>query len=114
MKLSEIGEMKEAVEVLKDKLKSPPMLPIPDFDVPVIMETDPNIFVTGAVLVKKKKTRRHNSCIAELLGLYERSFCSHIRTQEVQNEHAFNRALQTRNRPSNPSVCLYKDQNQFK
>ena len=54
-KFSFTKEMRSAFEVLKQKLTTPPLLSLPDFDVPFVVETDASSVAVGAVLAQKKK-----------------------------------------------------------
>ena len=55
VKLSLTKEMPSSLEELKRKLTTPPLLALPDFDVPFVVETDASSVTVGAVLVQNKK-----------------------------------------------------------
>ena len=47
--------MRSAFEGLRQKLTTPPLLPLLDIDVPFVVETDASSVAVGAVLAQKKK-----------------------------------------------------------
>lgn len=50
--------MKEAFQMLKAKLTSPPVLAFPDFDAPVIVGTDYSNVALGSMFSQKKDGRK--------------------------------------------------------
>lgn len=50
--------MEEAFVALKESPKSPPLLEFPDFDHPLVVETDASSFEVGSFLAQKKADRK--------------------------------------------------------
>ena len=55
VKLSFTEEMRSSFQELKQNLKTPPLLALPDFDLPFVVETDASSVAVSAVLAQKKK-----------------------------------------------------------
>ena len=115
VKFSFTEEIRSSFEESKRKLTRPPLLPLPDFDVPFVVETDSSSVAVGAVLEQKKKdgkihpvqyARDNDGDGKRLLGLRERSTGRYICFEDISSFSAFNTGIPVDYGPPVFAVCV--------